>query len=143
MGWSEGAGERFVKTDPAKLSRANFSLWKEGYSQVRCGMNEVYEEKDWVDTTSAFAPAILGAAAGVLIAEVLSDNARRPVGLSLACLGLAALAPAIVETVVHKVNGPGTRRGSQRTLRGIRDGGVPTRDISYLADDLGEELGVG
>ncbi|MDB4272133.1 hypothetical protein N9879_00790, partial [bacterium] len=112
-------------------------------SGVKSSMNEVYQEKDWVDTTSAFAPAILGAAAGVLIAEALSDGARRPVGLSLACIGLAALAPAIVETVVHKVNGPGTRRGSQRTLRGIRDGGLPPRDISYLDDELGEELGVG
>ena len=100
-------------------------------------MNDSYEEKDWVDTTSAFAPAILGAAAGVLMAEVLSDSARRPVGLSLACLGLAALTPALVETVVHKVSGPGTRRGSQRTLQGIRDGGLPARDISYIEEELG------
>lgn len=104
-------------------------------------MNENYDQRDWVDTTAAFAPAVLGAAAGVFIADVLSDKARRPAGLSLACIGLAALAPALVETMVARVNGPQTRRGSQRTLQGIRDGGLPARDISYLKDELGDELG--
>ncbi|MGC6425662.1 MAG: hypothetical protein ACON5H_01550 [Akkermansiaceae bacterium] len=106
-------------------------------------MNGNYDEKDWVDTTAAFAPAVLGAAAGVLIADALSENARRPIGLSLACIGLAALTPALVETMMAKVNGPNTRRGSQRTLQGIRDGGLPAREISYIEDELGEELGVG
>ncbi len=107
-------------------------------------MEERYEEKDWVDTTAAFAPAVLGAAAGVLLADVLSDRARKSVGLSLGCIGLAAITPLLVESVVNKVNGPRTRRGSQRTLRGIRDGGLPARDISYLDESLIEdELGVG
>ncbi|MGJ8695530.1 MAG: hypothetical protein ACSHYF_04380 [Verrucomicrobiaceae bacterium] len=106
-------------------------------------MDERYEEKDWIDTTAAFAPAVLGAAAGVLIADVLSDNARKSVGLSLACLGLAALTPALIETMMQKVNGPQTRRGSQRVLRGIRDGGIPARDISFVEHELGEELGIG
>ena len=83
------------------------------------------------------------AAAGLLVADVLSDEARKPVGLSLACLGLAALTPMLVETMIDKLNGPGTRRGSQRTLRGIRNSGLPPRDISYVGAELGEELGVG
>lgn len=106
-------------------------------------MNSSYEERDWVDTTAAFAPAVLGAAAGILISEAMSDRARRPIGLSLACLGLAALTPMLVETAVKKVKGPGTRRGSLRTLRGIRDHGLQAREISYVEDELGEELGVG
>jgi len=107
-------------------------------------MEERYEEKDWVDTTAAFAPAVLGAAAGVMIADVLSEKARKPVGLSLACVGLAALTPLLVGAVIDKVNGPKTRRGSQRTLRGIRDGGLPARDISYMEEGYVEdELGVG
>lgn len=105
-------------------------------------MKESYDERDWVDTTAAFAPAVLGAAAGVLIADALSEKARRSVGLSLACVGLAALTPALVETMMRKVNGPQTRRGSQRTLQGIRDGGLPAREISYIEDEL-DELGVG
>lgn len=106
-------------------------------------MNDSYDERDWVDTTAAFAPAVLGAAAGLLVADVLSDEARKPVGLSLACLGLAALTPMLVETMIDKLNGPGTRRGSQRTLRGIRNSGLPPRDISYVGAELGDELGVG
>ena len=73
----------------------------------------------------------------------MSDKARRPIGLSLACIGLAALTPMLVETAVKKVKGPGTRRGSLRTLRGIRDHGLQAREISYVEDELGEELGVG
>ena len=107
-------------------------------------MQERYEEKDWVDTTAAFAPAVLGAAAGILAADALSEKARKPIGLSLACLGLAAVTPLLVESLINKVNGPRTRRGSQRTLRGIRDGGLPARDISYMDENLVEdELGVG
>lgn len=106
-------------------------------------MNDIYEERDWVDTTAAFAPAVLGAAAGILISEAMSAKARRPIGLSLACVGLAALTPMLVEVAVKKVKGPGTRRGSLRTLRGIRDHGLQARDISYVEDELGEELGVG
>lgn len=102
-----------------------------------------YEERDWIDTTAAFAPAVLGAAAGVFISDILNENTRRPVGLSLACLGLAALTPMLVETMLDKVKGPGTRRGSQRTLRGIRDHGLHTREISFVEDELGETLGVG
>jgi len=106
-------------------------------------MQDHYEERDWVDTTAAFAPAVLGAAAGILVSEAMSSKARRPVGLSLACIGLAALTPLLVESVVKRVRGPGTRRGSLRTLRGIRDHGLQSRDINYVEDELGEELGVG
>ncbi len=106
-------------------------------------MNDIYEERDWVDTTAAFAPAVLGVAAGILVSEAMSAKARRPIGLSLACLGLAALTPMLVETAVKKVKGPGTRRGSLRTLRGIRDHGLQAREINYVEDELGEELGVG
>ncbi|MFT6862442.1 MAG: hypothetical protein ACJAVK_001000 [Akkermansiaceae bacterium] len=106
-------------------------------------MNNIYEERDWVDTTAAFAPAVLGAAAGILISEAMSAKVRRPIGLSLACLGLAALTPMLVETALKKVKGPGTRRGSLRTLRGIRDHGLQAREINYVEDELGEELGVG
>jgi hypothetical protein len=35
-----------------------------GYFYGKFGpMNDIYEERDWVDTTAAFAPAVLGAAA--------------------------------------------------------------------------------
>lgn len=106
-------------------------------------MDDGYEERDWVDHTAALAPAMLGVAAGILLSEALSAKARRPIGLSLACLGVAALAPYIVESMVKKVKGPGTRRGSARTLQGIRDHGLQAREIRFVGDDLEAQLGVG
>ena len=106
-------------------------------------MNDIYEERDWVDTTAAFAPVVLGAAAGILVSEAMSSRARRPIGLSLACIGLAALTPMLVETAMKKVRGPGTKRGSLRTLQGIRDHGLQACEIKHVEEELGEELGVG
>lgn len=103
-----------------------------------------HQEKDWVDTTAAFAPAVLGAAAGLLLSEALAERTRKPVGLSLGCLGLAALTPLLVNSVLNRVNGPRTERGSQRTLRGIRDSGLPPEGHPYLDDEVvHDELGVG
>ncbi|MGE9267711.1 MAG: hypothetical protein ACQKBY_06410 [Verrucomicrobiales bacterium] len=106
-------------------------------------MDDHYEQRDWIDNTTAVAPALLGAATGMLLADVLDRDVRRPVGISLAALGMAALMPVVVAGIVKKVNGPHSRRGSMRRLRGIRDGGAPVRDIRYLEDDYSGELGVG
>ena len=49
------------------------------------------------------------------------------------------VAPVVVETVHDKLAGPNTRRGTQRTLRSIREGaGAPARDIDYVREELGE-----
>ena len=94
-----------------------------------------------VESGSEAAPALLGAAAGILLADLMHERARRPVAFSLACIGLAALAPSVVGVVRHKVAGPQTRRGSQRTLRSIRDGsGVPPEKVAYVEE---EQLFVG
>ena len=46
---------------------------------------------------------------------------------------------AFAATVRDKVAGPNTRRGTQRTLRSIREGaGAPARDIDYVEEELGE-----
>jgi hypothetical protein len=66
-------------------------------------------------------------------------SARRPVAFALAVLGVAAIAPSLVEVVRDKVAGPNTRRGTQRTLRSIREGaGAPARDIDFVREELGD-----
>ncbi len=66
-------------------------------------------------------------------------HARRPVAFALAVLGAAAIAPTVVEAVRDKVAGPNTRRGTQRTLRSIREGaGAPAREIDFVKEELGE-----
>lgn len=98
------------------------------------------EERRWVETAAISAPALIGAAAGVVLGDVMHSRMRKPVAISLAAIGLAALAPLVGTVVVDKVKGPTTRRGSQRTLRSIRDGGGYDLDEIELAD---EELGIG
>lgn len=77
----------------------------------------------WEETTALTSPALFGAAAGLILGEVMHPNARRGIAIGLAALGVAALMPLAVSGIVTRVNGPRTRRGVQRRLRGIRDAG--------------------
>ncbi|MFC4994301.1 hypothetical protein [Rubritalea tangerina] len=95
--------------------------------------------KNWAEKSSAAAPALLGAAAGIFLGDMMHRGARRPVAASLFCLGVAAVAPCVAEAIKQKVAGPTTRRGSQRTLANIRDGAaIPADDV----DVYGEEIGI-
>lgn len=92
-----------------------------------------------MEASAECAPAVLGVAAGIILGDLMHRGARRPVAFALGVLGAAAIAPVIVESVREKVAGPNTRRGTQRTLRSIRDGaGVPARDIDFVKEELGE-----
>ena len=85
------------------------------------------------------APVALGVAAGIFLGDMMHRSARRPVAFALGALGIAAIAPVVVDTVRDKVAGPNTRRGTQRTLRSIREGaGAPARDIDFVEEELGE-----
>ncbi|MGE9271558.1 MAG: hypothetical protein ACQKBU_12205 [Verrucomicrobiales bacterium] len=93
-------------------------------------MNDFAQDQDkaWEETTALVSPALLGAAAGLILGEVMHANARRGIAIGLAGLGVAALMPLAVAGVVNKVNGPKTRRGVQRRLRKIRDSGDTVED---------------
>jgi hypothetical protein len=95
--------------------------------------------RNWVDTTGEVAPAVLGVAAGIFLGDLMHSRARRPLAFALAVIGAAAAAPAVVDAVRDRVAGPTTRRGSQRTLRKIREGaGAPAREIDFVEEELGE-----
>lgn len=79
-------------------------------------------------------PALLGAAAGLILGDIMHENARRGIAIALAALGVAALLPKAVTGIVHKVNGPESQRGVQRRLRGIRDAGD---GVESLLDETG------
>ena len=106
-------------------------------------MSQDYTEKNWIETSASFAPAMLGAAAGVFLGDLMNRDARRPVALALAALGAAALAPTVVGTVADKINGPNSRRGNRRTLRNIRDAGYSADEFADLEDEIGEHMFVG
>jgi hypothetical protein len=106
-------------------------------------MTQDQSDKNWIETSASFGPAMLGAAAGVFLGDLMHRDARRPVALGIAALGVAALAPSLVEMVVDKVNGPNSNRGSKRTLRNIRDAGIATDEFADLEDEVGEQMFVG
>ena len=95
--------------------------------------------KRLVEASADCAPVVLGVAAGIFLGDLMHRSARRPVAFALGVLGAAAIAPVVVESVREKVAGPNTARGTQRTLRSIREGaGAPARDIDYVREELGE-----
>jgi hypothetical protein len=101
-------------------------------------MREMIEDddRDWRENTAMAAPALLGAAAGLILGEVMHSGARRGIAIGLAALGVAALVPLTVGGIVNKVNGPKTCRGSRRRLESIRSAGD-----GFVESDL-DEAGV-
>ncbi|MGJ8676025.1 MAG: hypothetical protein ACSHX0_00765 [Akkermansiaceae bacterium] len=98
-------------------------------------MTDDLSDKNWVETSASFAPAMLGTAAGILIGDLIHRDSRRPFALILAAVGVCTLAPSIVGIVADKVNGPNTRRGNRRTLRNIRDAGLSADEFSEIDED--------
>jgi len=91
--------------------------------------------RNWMDTGASAGPALLGAAAGLLIADLLHGNARRAAGIGLAALGVAAIAPKVTGSIKNKVTGPQTRIGSARTLDSIRGAGATPESFGFVDDD--------
>lgn len=106
-------------------------------------MSQDHTDKNWVDASASAAPALLGAAAGVLLGDLMHRDSRRPVALTLAALGLCALAPSAVGAIADLVVGPNSKFGSRRTLRSIRDAGLHTEEYAELETDEDEQMFVG
>jgi hypothetical protein len=90
----------------------------------------------WVEGSTSAAPVILGAAAGLLIGDMMHSNARRGVGISLGILGVLALVPFVVDGVAGLITGPRSKFGVNRKIQRIRDIGIG----SPAYDDVDEVL---
>ena len=104
-------------------------------------MSQDQSDKNWVETSASVAPAVLGAAAGMIVADLMHRDARRPVAFTLAAIGLCTLVPSAVGFVADLLVGPESRHGSQKTLRRIRDSGAGGTAFPGLEED--EEMFVG
>ncbi len=93
------------------------------------------------ETSGSVAPYLVGAAAGMLLSDLMHERARRSLALILGCAGVAALVPGVSQAVVGQLNNPATKRGSRRTLRSIRDGAgaPPIQGIDFVEEELGEQ----
>ena len=80
-------------------------------------------ERTWTEATALAAPALLGAAAGLILGDLMSPQARRGAALGVAALGVATLLPLTIGFAIHLVNGPESKFGARRRLRKIRDAG--------------------
>lgn len=93
----------------------------------------------WIETSALTAPALLGAAAGLLLGDLMHRGARRGVGIGLASLGLVALLPFVVGGVAGLVTGPKSRVGVRRRIQRIRDAGLGTADYDEVDRELREQ----
>ncbi len=77
----------------------------------------------WMEMSALAAPALLGAAAGLLLGDLMQRNARRSAGVALGLLATAAVLPIVVEGLAGLVTGPRSRHGVRNRIQSIRDGG--------------------
>jgi hypothetical protein len=102
-------------------------------------MADEYDEMTnpaWIDKSALTAPALLGAAAGLLLGDLMHPGARRGVGIGLGVIGVAALLPFVVGGVTGLVTGPRSKFGVRRNIQRIRDAGI----VAPAYDDVEEEL---
>jgi len=93
----------------------------------------------WIENSALTAPALLGAAAGLLLGDMMHRGARRGLGLGLGILGVAALAPFVVGGVTGLITGPRSKVGVRRRIQSIRDGGFGTPDLQEVDEELREQ----
>lgn len=93
----------------------------------------------WIETSASTAPALIGAAAGLLVGDMMNRSARRSLGLGLGILGVACLLPFAVGGVQWLVTGPKSRVGVRRKIQKIRDAGIGHGAYDEVSDELREQ----
>ena len=93
----------------------------------------------WIETSALTAPALLGAAAGLLLGDLMHRSARRGIGIGLGVLGVACLLPFAVGGVASLVTGPRSRVGVRRKIQRIRDIGIGAPDHDEVDAELREQ----
>jgi hypothetical protein len=93
----------------------------------------------WIENSALTAPALLGAAAGLLLGDLMHRNARRGVGIGLGALGVAALLPFVVGGVAGLVTGPRSKFGVRRNIQRIRDAGIVGAEYEDVDAELREQ----
>jgi len=75
-------------------------------------------------TAVSVAPAAVGCAVGLLLADRLKGESRHGLATALLTIGALSAAPLAVDYINRVLNSPARRRGSRRRLAGIRSNGV-------------------
>ncbi len=85
-------------------------------------------------TALAVAPAAIGCAVGILVADRVKKAQRGSVASALFSIGALATAPLLIDYINKTLKSPAHRLGSSRVLRGIRNSGV-TSEADLLGGD--------
>jgi len=93
----------------------------------------------WIENSALTAPALLGAAAGLLLGDLMHRSARRGLGIGIGALGIAALLPFVVGGVAGLVTGPRSKFGVRRNIQRIRDAGIVSADYEDVDAELREQ----
>ena len=93
----------------------------------------------WIENTALSAPARLGAAAGLLLGDLMHRSARRGVGIGLGAVGVAMLLPIVFGGVRGLVTGPKSRFGVRRKIQRIRDAGIGAPTYDEVDEELREQ----
>lgn len=93
----------------------------------------------WMETSALAAPALLGAAAGLLLGDMMHRNARRGVGIGLGALAVVAVLPIMVDGVAGLITGPRSRYGVRNKIQRIRDGGNGLPDHDEVDQELRDQ----
>lgn len=92
-----------------------------------------HEELSVYALTTASAAA--GCALGLLFGSGMRRKPANISALTLLAAGALIAGPAIADVIKRAANRPGTARGSQRRLDGIRDGSLPEGTEIFALDD--------
>ena len=93
----------------------------------------------WIEHSALTAPALLGAAAGLLLGDMMHRGARRGIGIGLGILGVSALLPFVVEGVADLITGPRSKVGVRRKIQRIRDVGIVAPAYHEVEEALREQ----
>jgi len=93
----------------------------------------------WVENSTLAAPALLGAAAGLMLSNLMHPNARRGLGIGLGALAIVAMLPVVVGGVTSLITGPKSRVGVRRRIQRIRDAGIGAPDYDEVDAELREQ----
>ncbi len=104
-------------------------------------MADKYSETSpaWIENSASVAPALLGAAAGMLLGDLMHRSARRGVGIAIGALGVAALLPFAVGGVAGLITGPKSKLGVRRKIQRIRDAGIVSADYDEVDEELRQQ----
>lgn len=104
-------------------------------------MNKQHDDPPapWIENTALVSPALLGAAAGLLLGDLMHRDARRGLGLGLGILGVAALVPFVADGLAGLVTGPRSKFGVRRRIQSIRDAGAGVHHYDEVEEELREQ----